>query len=92
MWPACSNFLLVLVCYNGVAWTLIQAIYPVCGADFETVEHILLFCQVVKRLWFAPSLGLRLDFPFTFHEFVLHFFLRYDLEVLELFIMLVYVL
>ncbi|XP_057418315.1 uncharacterized protein LOC130712500 [Lotus japonicus] len=63
---------------------------PWCGSAQETIGHALLFCPVVRRWWFASSLGLRLDSEVDFHEFVVALFSEAEMSVVAVFCQLCY--
>ncbi|XP_057425990.1 uncharacterized protein LOC130719383 [Lotus japonicus] len=46
---------------------------PWCVSAPESTQHSLLFCPVIKPIWFASPLGLRLDNECTVREFLAAF-------------------
>ncbi|XP_057444657.1 uncharacterized protein LOC130736903 [Lotus japonicus] len=84
-WRACLGALPVREVLHACGLE-IDPTCPRCHAAPESVHHALLFCPIVKAMWFASNLGLRLHQERKFHEFMLDFLQVVDEEALGFFL------
>ncbi|XP_057432186.1 uncharacterized protein LOC130724935 [Lotus japonicus] len=90
IWRGCLKILPTrgALCSRGLD---VDDLCPWCAVQPKTAAHEIFFCPVVKRWWFASSLGLRLDDEMEFHEFVAEFFSRADEGCISRFCELCYI-